>query len=171
MSGLCEQPTTKPASYAASMASYAQWLLATSTKVLLLPLWFRLSARRRIAALCSGVYLWLRDDKLDRAALAGYESIMITVDTAVLGRRERDVRRGFTLPPKLGLDTIVDGALHPGWTWDFVRADPIRFANVVGAASDDGASPVVITSERRIDEVVGRLVAPGDLVEGVRPAR
>ena len=34
----------------------------------------------------------------------------------------------FTLPPKIGLDTLLDGALHPGWTWDFVRAraDPLR---------------------------------------------
>ena len=37
---------------------------------------------------------------------ANYEAIMITVDTAVLGRRERDVRRGFTLPPKIGLETL-----------------------------------------------------------------
>ena len=67
---------------------------------------------------------------------------MITVDTAVLGRRERDVRRGFTLPPKVGLDILVDGALHPGWTWDFVRADPIRFANVVGRDDVDGSHAV-----------------------------
>jgi L-lactate dehydrogenase (cytochrome) len=80
------------------------------------------------------VYVWrdrgLVKDMLDRAAASGYEAIMVTVDTAVLGRRERDVRRGFTLPPKVGLSTLVDGALHPGWTWEFVRADPITFANV-----------------------------------------
>ena len=40
-------------------------------------------------------------------------AITITVDTAVLGRRERDVRRGFTIPPKIGLGTLIDGALHP----------------------------------------------------------
>ena len=71
-------------------------------------------------------------DMLARAAAAGYEAIVITVDVAVLGRRERDVRRGFTLPPKIGLGTLVDGAVHPGWTWDFVRAEPITFANVAG---------------------------------------
>src|SRR5437763_1952361 len=67
------------------------------------------------------VYAWrdrgLVKEMLDRAAGAGYEAIVLTVDTAVLGRRERDVRRGFTLPPKAGLDTLVDGALHPRWTW------------------------------------------------------
>ena len=94
------------------------------------------------------VYVWrdrgLVKDMLDRAAAAGYEAIMITVDTAVLGRRERDVRHGFTLPPKLGLRTLVDGALHPRWTWDFVRAEPITFANVTGTGVADGSSAVTL---------------------------
>lgn len=82
------------------------------------------------------VYVWrdrgLVRDMLDRAARAGYEAIVITVDTPVLGRRERDVRHGFALPPKLGPATLIDGALHPGWTWRFLRSDPITFANVAG---------------------------------------
>ena len=63
------------------------------------------------------VYVWkdkgLVRDMVDRAAAAGYEALVITVDTAILGRRERDVRRGFEMPPKLGLGTIVDGAVPP----------------------------------------------------------
>jgi L-lactate dehydrogenase (cytochrome) len=66
----------------------------------------------------------------------------MTVDTAVLGRRERDVRRGFSLPPKLGLRTLLDGASHPGWTRSFARSEPIRFANVVGHGVGDGTSAV-----------------------------
>ena len=50
---------------------------------------------------------------------AGFDTIVPTVDLATFGRRERDVRRGFELPPKIGLDTIVDGIRHPSWTWDF----------------------------------------------------
>jgi L-lactate dehydrogenase (cytochrome) len=69
-------------------------------------------------------------DMISRAAESGYEAIMPTVDLAVLGQRDRDVRRGFTMPPKLGLGTLVDGAVHPGWTWAFARAEPIRFANI-----------------------------------------
>ena len=60
---------------------------------------------------------------------------MPTVDLATFGRRERDVRRGFELPPQLGLDTIVDGIRNPGWTLDFLRGGPIRFANVATAES------------------------------------
>lgn len=90
------------------------------------------------------VYAWrdrgLVKEMLDRAAEAQYEAIVLTVDTAVLGRRERDVRRGFTLPPKAGLDTIVDGAIHPAWTWGLLRSEPIRFANVVARDVGDGAT-------------------------------
>ena len=94
------------------------------------------------------VYMW-RDRGLvramvERAAAAGYRGLMLTVDTAVFGRRERDVRRGFVLPPTLGWDTLLDGALHPGWTLRFLSSDPIRFANVVdtGAEAGDGSDPV-----------------------------
>ena len=49
------------------------------------------------------VYVWrdkpLLKEMLQRAADAQYD-IMITVDTAVLGRRERDVRRGLIHLPK-----------------------------------------------------------------------
>jgi L-lactate dehydrogenase (cytochrome) len=84
----------------------------------------------------------LTKELIERAREAGYEALMLTVDTAVFGRRERDIRRGFTLPPKIGLGTIVDGALHPRWTWAFVRAEPIVFANVAGRDVGDGTSAV-----------------------------
>lgn len=107
-----------------------------------------------VAAVTTGpkwfqVYVW-RDrgmvrDMLRRAKACGYDTIMITVDTAVLGRRERDVRRGFTLPPKLGPGTLVDGLLHPSWTWDFVRHDPITFANVAGSGPDGSGTAVTLS--------------------------
>ena len=94
------------------------------------------------------VYVWkdrgLMKDLLARARESGYEAIVITVDTPVLGRRERDVRRGFTIPPKIGPDTLLDGLVHPAWTWAFLRADPIRFANVVGRHDQDGTSAVTL---------------------------
>ena len=96
------------------------------------------------------VYVWkdrgLVEEMLQRAAAAGYEAIVITVDTAVLGRRERDVRRGFSLPPKIGLETLVDGVLHPGWTWRFLTAEPIEFSNVKGRSVGDGSDPVSLSA-------------------------
>ena len=108
-----------------------------------------------VAAVSSGpkwfqVYTWrdrgLVRDLLDRAAAAGFEAIQLTIDTPVLGRRERDVRRGYTLPPKVGLGTIVDGLLHPAWTLDFLRNDPITFASVApGNDAGDGSSAVTLS--------------------------
>ncbi len=95
------------------------------------------------------VYAWrdraLVKEMIDRAAAARYEALVVTVDAAMFGRRERDLRRGFALPPTIGPSTIVDGALHPGWTWQFVRSEPIRFANVLGRDVGDGASPVKLS--------------------------
>jgi L-lactate dehydrogenase (cytochrome) len=95
------------------------------------------------------VYAWrdrgLVKEMIDRAAASHYEALVLTVDTAVFGRRERDVRRGLSRPPTIVASTFVDGALHPGWTWRFVRSEPIRFSNVVGRDVGDGASPVTLS--------------------------
>jgi 4-hydroxymandelate oxidase len=58
------------------------------------PLWFQLyvSPERGICR-----------DLIHRAEAAGYRAICLTVDTPVLGRRERDVRHRFSLPPGLAL--------------------------------------------------------------------
>lgn len=111
-----------------------------------------------VAAVCPGrkwfqVYVWrdeaLLRDMLDRCKDEGYEALFVTVDTAVLGRRERDVRRGMTLPPKLGLDTLIEGALRPAWVLDFLRNDPIVFSNVAvsqerlsAGSTSDGSTAV-----------------------------
>ena len=96
------------------------------------------------------VYAWrdrgLVKEMVDRSVECGYEALVLTVDTAVLGRRERDVRRGFELPPKLGLGTLLDGAVHPGWTWAFARSEPIVFANVAGRDVGDGSDAVSLAS-------------------------
>lgn len=97
------------------------------------PLWYQL-------------YVWkdrgLSRELVWRARDAGFKAIMVTVDTAVFGRRERDVRRGFTLPPKIGLETFIDGIKHPRWTFDFLTHEPITFSAVAGRADLDGSSAI-----------------------------
>lgn len=91
------------------------------------------------------VYTWkdrgLVRELVERARAADYEALWLTVDTAVLGRRERDVRNGYTFPPQLGPRTILDGLMHPAWTLDFLTHEPMVFANVVhhaGHGADAG---------------------------------
>ena len=97
------------------------------------------------------IYTWrdrkLVEDLVARSREAGYSAVWLTVDTAVLGRRERDVRHGFLLPPKIGPSTLIDGALHPAWTWDFLTNEPISFANLTGQAGLDGSTALSLAEK------------------------
>jgi L-lactate dehydrogenase (cytochrome) len=80
------------------------------------------------------LYLW-RDrapakDLVQRAADAGYDTLMLTVDTPVGGARLRDVRNGLTIPPALSLRTFMDGARHPHWWFNMLTTEPLRFASL-----------------------------------------
>jgi L-lactate dehydrogenase (cytochrome) len=80
------------------------------------------------------LYLW-RDrsfakDLVQRAEAAGYDTLMLTVDTPVGGNRRRDVHNGLTVPPALTLRTFVDGALHPRWWFDLLTTSPLTFASL-----------------------------------------
>jgi L-lactate dehydrogenase (cytochrome) len=80
------------------------------------------------------LYLW-RDrgpakELINRAWAAGYDTLMLTVDTPVAGARLRDVRNGLTIPPQLRLRTFVEGALHPRWWFDLLTTEPLRFASL-----------------------------------------
>jgi L-lactate dehydrogenase (cytochrome) len=80
------------------------------------------------------LYLW-RDREASaalvaRAAAAGYEALVLTVDTPVAGPRLRDVRNGFTIPPALTLRTMADAAVHPRWWVDLLTTEPLEFASL-----------------------------------------
>jgi 4-hydroxymandelate oxidase len=49
----------------------------------------------------------ITEDLVKRAIAAGYSAILLTVDAAVLGRRERDFRNAWTLPPELGYANLT----------------------------------------------------------------
>lgn len=55
---------------------------------------------------------------IDRCKSAGFDAIAITVDTITGGNRERDLRTGFTSPPKLTLRSLLSFATHPSWTFN-----------------------------------------------------
>jgi L-lactate dehydrogenase (cytochrome) len=52
---------------------------------------------------------------IDRVAAAGFGTLMVTVDVAVLPSRENNVRAGFTLPLRPSLRLAWDGITHPRW--------------------------------------------------------
>ena len=80
------------------------------------------------------LYLW-RDreasrDFVERAREAGYEALMLTVDTPVPGARLRDVRNGLTIPPSLSMRTFAEGVLHPAWWFDLLTTEALEFASL-----------------------------------------
>ena len=80
------------------------------------------------------LYLW-RDrqaskDLVRRAEAAGYEALVLTVDTPVAGPRLRDVHNGLTIPPALSLRTMANAAVHPRWWIDLLTTEPLTFASL-----------------------------------------
>ncbi len=85
------------------------------------PTWFQL-------------YVWrdrgLARELVDRARAAGHLALVLTVDVARSGSRERDVRNGFSVPPRITLRTCLDAVLRPAWTAAFVRRPRVVMSNV-----------------------------------------
>jgi L-lactate dehydrogenase (cytochrome) len=72
----------------------------------------------------------LNAELVDRALAAGSTTLLLTVDTAVGGRRLRDVRNGLTIPPALTAATLVDMARFPAWWANKLTTPPLEFASV-----------------------------------------
>jgi L-lactate dehydrogenase (cytochrome) len=66
---------------------------------------------------------------VERARRAGFRALVLTVDVPVIGRRERDLRNGFTVPFRPRLSMALEAARHPRWIAGYARAGPIGFAN------------------------------------------
>jgi L-lactate dehydrogenase (cytochrome) len=119
------------------------------------------------------LYLW-RDREAStalvrRAAQAGYEALVLTVDTPVGGLRLRDVRNGMTIPPAITGRTVLDGARHPSWWLNLLTTEPLEFATLTSFAGtvSDLATQVFDPSSTLADlrwlraQWRGRLVVKG----------
>jgi L-lactate dehydrogenase (cytochrome) len=85
------------------------------------------------------LYLW-RDrarsrELMERAAAAGYSTLVLTVDVPVAGARLRDVYNGMTVPPTLTPRTLTDMVRRPRWLADALTTAPLAFESL-GAAED-----------------------------------
>lgn len=79
--------------------------------------------------------------KLERCSAAGYRALLVGVDTRALGARERDRRNGFTAPPALTLSSLLGIAARPGWWFNFLRTEGIRFPNLEPNLDDSMVTP------------------------------
>jgi L-lactate dehydrogenase (cytochrome) len=75
----------------------------------------------------------INESLLQRAARAGCEVLVVTVDTKAQGPRERDVRNGFTVPPRVTWRNALDLARRIHWLCDVALGPRVTFANLAGS--------------------------------------
>jgi len=68
-------------------------------------------------------------DLIRRVRDAGFGTLVLTVDVPVSSKRERNLRNGFALPPKLATATMLNALRHPGWVAGYLRHGMPRFEN------------------------------------------
>jgi L-lactate dehydrogenase (cytochrome) len=80
------------------------------------------------------LYMWRDRDRsmalVQRAADAGFDTLLATVDVPAAGARLRDNRNGMTIPPTLTLRTVLDAVPHPKWWFDLLTTEPLAFASL-----------------------------------------
>ena len=80
------------------------------------------------------LYMWRDRDRsmalVKRAADAGFDTMLVTVDVPVAGARLRDNRNGMSIPPALTAKTILDAVPRPRWWFDLLTTEPLSFASL-----------------------------------------
>jgi L-lactate dehydrogenase (cytochrome) len=71
-------------------------------------------------------------DILARAANAGCNALVLTVDLQVLGQRHRDIKNGMTVPLEMRLKNVIDVARKPAWAVSILRSRSKTFGNLAG---------------------------------------
>ncbi|CAN5185503.1 quinone-dependent L-lactate dehydrogenase [soil metagenome] len=119
------------------------------------------------------LYMWKDRERsmalVDRAAKAGFDTLLVTVDVPVAGARLRDKRNGFSLPPQLTLSTVANAIPRPWWWFDFLTTEPLSFASLdrwsgtVGELLDSMFDPTVDFNDLRWirDQWPGKVVVKG----------
>jgi isopentenyl diphosphate isomerase/L-lactate dehydrogenase-like FMN-dependent dehydrogenase len=68
----------------------------------------------------------------ERAAAAQFDALVLTIDNQLTGNRERDLRNGFTIPPRFGPVALAGMALKLPWLFRMRQElKRITFANYV----------------------------------------
>jgi isopentenyl diphosphate isomerase/L-lactate dehydrogenase-like FMN-dependent dehydrogenase len=128
-------------------------------------------------------------DLVAQARAAGFTALVLTVDTPVLGRRERDFRSGFTIPPNINVASLGGGGMtplaalslvSPSISWrDVARLAsesslPVLVKGVLTAedarlAYEHGAAGIVVSNHggRQLDGVAATIDALPEVVDAV----
>lgn len=106
---------------------------------------------------------------VERAARAGFDTLMFTVDTPVAGARLRDRRNGFSIPPQITAGTVLNAIPRPWWWFDFLTTPKLEFASLkstggtVGQLLDSAMDPTISYDDLEVIRSMwpGRIVIKG----------
>ena len=127
---------------------------------------------------------------VERAEAAGYRAIVLTVDLPVLGRRERDVRSAFVLPPMSHVDAAdaerqhryggLDNQRIAGLTWEILAeirswsSLPLVLKGILSPADaalavEAGAAAIVVSTHggRQLDRTISSAAALAGVADAV----
>lgn len=78
------------------------------------------------------LYLWkdkaLVRDVIQKAKENDYNILALTADFGFYGKRERDLRNGFTIPPNYSINQVVEAIKSPQWTFDYLMSPGYKYA-------------------------------------------
>jgi L-lactate dehydrogenase (cytochrome) len=69
---------------------------------------------------------------IEAALAARCNALVVTIDLQVSGRRWRDMRNGFAVPPRISPANCIDMARRVGWARDVLLGPKLTFANFAG---------------------------------------
>lgn len=103
---------------------------------------------------------------VERAKIAGYTTLVVTLDVPEVGRRPRELRRGFKMPFRIGPMQFIDFALHPRWSLSTLMAGAPDLANFKAPGftfdrTESRAAADWTFLDRLRDAWPGKLVAKG----------
>jgi (S)-mandelate dehydrogenase len=111
---------------------------------------------------------------IERARKAGYDTLMVTADLPVGGKRERDFRNDFSIPFRFTPRNVLDFATRPAWALDMLVRGVPRLENLTGmAVGNPGAAQSASLRTRNIVSSVGRDQDPSldwEVIKRVRGA-
>lgn len=101
--------------------------MSTSTvedikKVTRQPTWFQLYVMRDRG---------MSRELIERAKAVGCSALVLTVDLAMQGQRDRDVHNGLTVPPTVNVSNLLNFAMRPGWVWRYLTGPKVVPASLV----------------------------------------
>ena len=102
--------------------------------------WFQLYAAREPSTSA---------DLIRRAADCGVETLVVTVDLPLPGRRYRNARNGFKVPPTITPSLLLDVLRHPAWTIDYLRSGGLPAPGSWAPYAPAGAGPAAVAEVMR----------------------